>query len=88
MVVKFRGGYSRLFCRYSSQPSLYELLHLKEKIRQDYRDDIRDIDRLSQAMADFQPEIVFHLAAQPIVRTSLAEPKLTFDVNLGEQLIY
>ncbi|MEK6730692.1 MAG: CDP-glucose 4,6-dehydratase [Pseudomonadota bacterium] len=66
-----------------SQPSLYELLHLKEKIRQDYRDDIRDIDRLSQAMADFQPEIVFHLAAQPIVRTSLAEPKLTFDVNLG-----
>jgi nucleoside-diphosphate-sugar epimerase len=31
----------------------------------------------------YQPEIVFHLAAQPLVRLSYAEPKLTFNTNVG-----
>ncbi|WP_374615138.1 CDP-glucose 4,6-dehydratase [Sphingorhabdus sp.] len=45
--------------------------------------DIRDGDRLIAELAAFQPEIVFHLAAQALVRPSYADPKTTFDVNVG-----
>ncbi|HSM98265.1 MAG TPA: CDP-glucose 4,6-dehydratase, partial [Gallionella sp.] len=45
--------------------------------------DIRDHAAVRQAFERFQPEIVFHLAAQPLVRYSYAEPKLTFDTNVA-----
>jgi len=45
--------------------------------------DIRDLEAFYQVMADFQPEIVFHLAAQALVRKSYQEPKNTFDTNIG-----
>lgn len=49
----------------------------------DYRDDIRDFDKLSYVFSKHNPEIVFHLAAQPIVLEGYREPKETFDVNIG-----
>jgi len=45
--------------------------------------DIRDFAGLEHLFAEFRPETVFHLAAQPLVRHSYREPKETFDVNLG-----
>ena len=65
-----------------STPCNYEVLGLKEKIA-DYTGDIRDLRILEKAFEQFQPDIVFHLAAQPIVRKSYDDPKLTFDTNLG-----
>jgi CDP-glucose 4,6-dehydratase len=65
-----------------SEPSNFEVLKLGERMK-DVRGDVRDLDALTRAIADFQPEIVFHLAAQPLVRASYDEPKLTFDTNLG-----
>lgn len=44
--------------------------------------DIRDADRLRQAMAACKPEMVFHLAAQPIVRYSYRNPVDTFETNI------
>jgi len=49
----------------------------------DYRGDIRDYDKLISVFAKHDPEIVFHLAAQTIVREGYREPKETFDVNIG-----
>lgn len=43
--------------------------------------DIRDIAKLYQQIKEFQPDIVFHLAAQPIVRRSYQIPAETFEVN-------
>jgi len=43
--------------------------------------DIRDTQKLHKTIYDFQPDFVFHLAAQPIVRTSYQIPAETFDVN-------
>ena len=43
--------------------------------------DVRDTQKLHQAIMDFQPDFVFHLAAQPIVRTSYQIPAETFEVN-------
>lgn len=44
--------------------------------------DIRDADRLRRAMQAAQPEIIFHLAAQPLVRYSYAQPVETYAVNV------
>lgn len=65
-----------------SQPCNFEVTGLKEKIRH-YEGDIRNIEELHNVFEYFQPQIVFHLAAQAIVRKSYDEPKTTFDTNLG-----
>jgi CDP-glucose 4,6-dehydratase len=44
--------------------------------------DVRDRERLFSEVASFEPEIVFHLAAQPLVRRSYQLPSETFDVNV------
>ena len=48
----------------------------------DERGDITDLKRLSEVFAGYKPEIVFHLAAQPLVRDSYSDPVRTFDVNV------
>lgn len=45
--------------------------------------DIRNYENLNKAFKKSQPEIVFHLAAQPIVRKSYKFPKETYDINIG-----
>jgi CDP-glucose 4,6-dehydratase len=65
-----------------SDPSNFIATRLKKKITH-IHGNIREIDQLSAAFHEYQPEFVFHLAAQPIVRFSYDEPKLTFDTNVG-----
>ena len=61
-------------------PANFAAIQLKERIT-DFVGDIRDLTVLQEAMAAFDPEIVFHLAAQSIVRRSFAEQVQTFDTN-------
>lgn len=44
--------------------------------------EIRDFDRLGRCFESFRPEIVFHLAAQPLVRESYKTPRDTYEVNV------
>ena len=44
--------------------------------------DIRNAEKVKRILTDFQPEIVFHLAAQPLVRASCREPRETFETNV------
>jgi CDP-glucose 4,6-dehydratase len=48
----------------------------------DVRGDVRDYAKLEAAMTEFAPEVVFHLAAQPIVRRSYADPISTYATNV------
>jgi CDP-glucose 4,6-dehydratase len=64
-----------------STPSNFELINLKGRIRH-YSGDVRDRSALRAAIDDFQPEIVFHLAAQALVRRSYADPAGTFETNV------
>jgi CDP-glucose 4,6-dehydratase len=48
----------------------------------DLRGDIRDVNKLKEVMSVYQPEIVFHLAAQPLVRLSYEIPAETYEVNV------
>jgi CDP-glucose 4,6-dehydratase len=45
--------------------------------------DVRDFHELRKVFEEYQPEFVFHLAAQPIVRESYISPKETYDINIG-----
>ncbi|MBE6355814.1 MAG: CDP-glucose 4,6-dehydratase [Lentisphaerae bacterium] len=62
-----------------TSPSHWELLDIPMRSE---IGDIRDREFLRQIMGDFQPEIIFHLAAQPIVRYSYEVPVETFETNL------
>lgn len=63
-------------------PALFKDLNLSERLN-DHRCDIRNLDALLAVFAQEAPEVVFHLAAQPIVSEGYADPKMTFDTNLG-----
>lgn len=64
-----------------SSPDLFGAATLAE-LCDDRRGDIRDIAAFQAAIADIQPEILLHMAAQPIVREGIRSPIETFDVNI------
>lgn len=65
-----------------SNPSLFELIGIKDIIAKSYIADIRDYLTLFQCIKETEPEIVFHLAAQPLVRDSYLIPQDTYTTNV------
>ena len=64
-----------------TQPALFAQLGLKDRVAHTEAD-VRDAGRLAQAVNTAQPDFVFHLAAQPLVRLSYAQPRETYEVNV------
>ncbi len=64
-----------------TKPSLFELLHLEHQMKS-VIGDIRDLEHLKNAFREYHPEIVMHLAAQPIVRDSYKNPVYTYETNV------
>lgn len=64
-----------------TNPSLYELCGIGEGIN-DVRGDIRDFNLLKKTFDEVQPEIVIHMAAQPLVRESYKNPVYTYETNV------
>ncbi|HYE32338.1 MAG TPA: CDP-glucose 4,6-dehydratase [Methylomirabilota bacterium] len=62
-------------------PNLYEVVR-PTSISRETLADIRDPQALSAALKEASPDIIFHLAAQPLVRLSYAEPYETFETNV------
>ena len=62
-------------------PNLFDLLNLENSC-ENYIEDIRNIDSIKKRIADFKPDVVFHLAAQSIVIRSYEEPVMTWDTNV------
>lgn len=67
--------------RPSTKPNLFEVLALKKRIR-NYFIDVRDFEKIKRIFLLEKPEIVFHLAAQAIVRDSYDDPLYTFETNI------
>ena len=65
----------------ATSPSLFEAARVGSLV-EDVRGDIRDARSLDAAMTRFAPEVVFHLAAQPLVRASYADPIGTYETNV------
>lgn len=89
----FKGGWLSLWLQslgaevtgYSlappTQPNLFELARVGNGMRSVIAD-VRDLPSLTEAMARARPEVVFHLAAQPLVRASYRDPVETYAVNV------
>lgn len=65
-----------------SSPSLYELARVGDGMAQEHAVDVRNADALQEIVAKVRPEVVLHLAAQPMVRRSLADPLATYEINV------
>jgi CDP-glucose 4,6-dehydratase len=89
----FKGGWLSLWlqqrgaevCGYSlaapTAPSLFDVARVADGMRS-VEGDIRDLEHLKRVVAEFRPEIVFHLAAQPLVRQSYMDPIETYSTNV------
>ncbi len=64
-----------------TKPNLFEIANIADDITS-VHGDVRDFDSLKKAFDKAQPEIVFHLAAQPIVRESYKSPAYTYETNV------
>lgn len=64
-----------------TNPSMFKELKIEKNIRNVFGN-ILDTEKLEKTINDYQPDIVFHLAAQPLVRLSYSEPLLTYQTNV------
>lgn len=64
----------------NTEPNVFTLASLASMV-EDVRGDIRDYANLERTMRDFAPEVVFHMAAQAIVRRSYSDPLGTYATN-------
>ena len=64
-----------------TEPNLFDLSNIAGSMT-NVAGDIRDYDKLKVVIDEFSPEVVFHLAAQPIVRDSYKDPKYTYETNV------
>ena len=65
-----------------TDPNNFQLCRLHQRF-DDVRGDVCDLDGLKETLRTYEPQLVFHLAAQPLVLSSYCEPKATFDINVG-----
>jgi len=65
-----------------SERDNFVLSGVGKKIKADLRADIRDLQNNKAIFAEYKPEIVFHLAAQPLVRLSYEKPVETYETNV------
>ncbi len=89
----FKGGWLALWLRQlgadlrgfalpaATRPSLWQVAQLEQQVAGDLAD-IRDAKTLTAAVQAFQPELVLHLAAQPLVRESYRAPVETYATNV------
>jgi CDP-glucose 4,6-dehydratase len=65
----------------ATKPNFFSAASMAELV-EDIRGDVRDYARLDEAIEEFAPEVVFHLAAQPLVRRSYLDPLGTYATNV------
>lgn len=66
----------------NTQPAMFKELDIENRIYKSVIGDILDTEKLENTIIDFKPDIIFHLAAQPLVRLSYKEPLLTYQTNV------
>jgi len=81
ILLNWGAKISGIALKPNTKPSLFETLRIEKKIRNNFCD-IRDFRRISEIIKREKPEIVFHLAAQALVRDSYDDPLYTFDTNI------
>ena len=82
LLARFDAQVSGYALAPNTEPSLFDAADVRAALVRHTVADIRDAATLAQAMQDAQPEIVLHLAAQPLVRASYRDPAQTWSTNV------
>ena len=72
-------------CGYALKPeseSLYNIIDLEKNLAKSTFADIRIHELLEKEIVDFKPDIIIHMAAQPLVRASYFDPRFTYETNI------
>ena len=86
MLLKSRGHKVSGISLDPVNNSLFENANVATLLEHDIRMDIRDSKSLKRVIGDVAPEVVMHLAAQPLVRYSYREPRETYETNVNGTL--
>ena len=70
----------------NTKPSLFELANIRKIIKKSIISDVKNYSKLESEIKNSKATILFHLAAQPLVRYSYLNPKETFDTNFSGSL--
>ncbi len=81
ILIKWNANVSGFSLNPPTQPNLFELLELESRMNS-IMGDIRDLNALKNAFNEANPEIVIHMAAQPLVLESYANPVYTYETNV------
>ena len=94
----FKGSWLSIFLTYlgaevtgyslkpNTKPSLFELANIRKIIKKSIISDVKNYSKLESEIKNSKATILFHLAAQPLVRYSYLNPKETFDTNFSGSL--
>jgi CDP-glucose 4,6-dehydratase len=80
-ILSFAGAQITGYALHPFNPSLFELAEIENDVNTIYAD-IRNSDSLKQAVSASKPEIIIHMAAQPLVRQSYKNPVYTYETNV------
>lgn len=84
-LIKILSGFGAKLCGYSlesnTSPALYNIIN-GDALCESHIGDISDLNKLKSVFDSFRPEIVFHLAAQPLVLEGYAKPEYTYKTNV------
>lgn len=80
-ILQMAGAEAAGYALPPAEPSLFRLLGLERRMRSVYGD-IRDLEGLRRIFDETRPEVVFHLAAQPLVREGYRDPAGTYSTNV------
>ena len=86
-LLKLGANVCGLSDRIPTTPSMFVELGLEEKIEHHFCD-IRDFEAVSKILTDFEPNYIFHLAAQPIVSAAYEDPLHTISTNVMGSAIF
>jgi len=81
ILLNWGAKVSGIALKPNTKPSLFQALELEKKIRNNFCD-IRNFKKISEIIKREKPEIIFHLAAQALVRDSYDNPLYTFETNI------
>lgn len=82
MMLKSRGYEVYGYSLDPLQGGIFQAANLRKDVARDTRGDIRDAHSLEAALISANPDLVIHMAAQPLVRASYRNPRETFEVNV------
>lgn len=86
LMLRERGHEVSGFALDPEPGSLYEIGNLGELMKFDVRADIRDASAIEGALIEASPDVVIHMAAQPLVRESYIDPRYTMETNVNGTL--